>query len=204
MDLLSGSFKPKALLIGYITAILVAIILWYRNNRQDRILSAYILIFGLILLIMYSVQSGIDPVSAGNIISVIIWVGILILLGISYTQLVNYVNWTIFMIILLIVVITLLIMICCNGFDLIVDLNQSISQPPVWYNFSIVYIVLLLIPLVLISLFVSTWDVIILSLVLIISALCLYFLYPQIIVPSLWFYVAVSSIIIIWAIGFLL
>lgn len=58
---------------------MMALFLWYRNERYDRALAIFVLTLGLIQLIEYGIHSGADPEQSGRALYITLWLQCLVL-----------------------------------------------------------------------------------------------------------------------------
>lgn len=125
------NYNGKLTLTSWVLMAVVAILLWYRNKEYDRIYSTYALIFGLVLLILFGVQSGMDPDTAGRLAHTLIWIGIVLILTMTYA-----ITGTVLSAGVLLVMIIIIIFIVYMIFegDSSIDITGRISDPPYWVS----------------------------------------------------------------------
>jgi len=72
-------FSAKSSLIAFWILVVLAVLLWYRNQAYDRVLAAFVFALGLIQLIEYGIWSGASPSQAGKALFLTLWLQVLIL-----------------------------------------------------------------------------------------------------------------------------
>lgn len=72
-------YTAKASVTSWWILALIALFLWYRNERYDRALAVFVLTLGLIQLIEYGVHSRADPQQSGRAIYITLWLQTLVL-----------------------------------------------------------------------------------------------------------------------------
>lgn len=70
----------KTCLIAWWVAAIISFLLWYRNYTYDRIIAAVVFILGLIQLVQYGCYSLMNPVVAGRITAILIYLLVIVLL----------------------------------------------------------------------------------------------------------------------------
>ncbi len=72
-------FTAKSCLTAWWVLAFMSLFLWYRNLTYDRVLAGFIFTMGLIQLIEYGIHTGANPLQAGKIIFMILWLQCLIM-----------------------------------------------------------------------------------------------------------------------------
>ena len=72
--------QAKTCLVAWWVAAIISFLLWYRNYTYDRIIAAVVFILGLIQLVQYGCYSLMNPVVAGRITAVLIYLLVIVLL----------------------------------------------------------------------------------------------------------------------------
>lgn len=72
--------QAKTCLIAWWVAAIISFLLWYRNYTYDRIIAAVVFILGLIQLVQYGCYSLMNPIVAGRITAVLIYLLVIVLL----------------------------------------------------------------------------------------------------------------------------
>lgn len=124
-------YDAQLSLTSWVLMAVVAVLLWYRNKEYDRIYSIYALIFGLILLILFGVQSGMDPDTAGRLAHTLIWVGIVLMLIMAYA--ITGTGLSAGVLLVMIIIIIFIIYMTFEG-DSSIDITGRISDPPYWVS----------------------------------------------------------------------
>jgi hypothetical protein len=73
------SYNAKLSISSWWILVLMALFLWYRNEKYDRALSIFVFTLGLIQLIEYGIYSGADPKQSGQAIFLTLWLQCLVL-----------------------------------------------------------------------------------------------------------------------------
>lgn len=69
----------KTSIISWWILAMMALFLWYRNEKYDRALSIFVFTLGLIQLIEYGIYSGTDPRQSGRTLFITLWLQCLVL-----------------------------------------------------------------------------------------------------------------------------
>jgi hypothetical protein len=69
----------KASISSWWILAMMALFLWYRNERYDRALAVFVFTLGLIQLIEYGIHSGTDPHQSGRALFITLWLQCLVL-----------------------------------------------------------------------------------------------------------------------------
>ena len=64
--------SAKYCILAWWIAVIISLLLWYRNNKYDRVISAVLFILGLIQLVNYGSHSAVDPKSSGKAIIILL------------------------------------------------------------------------------------------------------------------------------------
>jgi hypothetical protein len=72
-------YTAKASITSWWILALMALFLWYRNEKYDRALAIFVFTLGLIQLIEYGIHSGTDPHQSGRALFIILWLQCLVL-----------------------------------------------------------------------------------------------------------------------------
>jgi len=199
---------------------MMALFLWYRNEKYDRALAIFVFTLGLIQLIEYGIHSGTDPHQSGRTLFITLWLQCLVLaIGVfifindsidadipSTTQ--NIVHtiagWNLFLFSIIFVIALVLSFTLDNTFSGIVDPNGHIQ----WYmngnsllgNFGWLYVVGIFIPLMLIF-GVYMWADVEIAILIIYAVLAMCYVitnFPSSIYSSLWCYLTVIFAFLAW------
>lgn len=71
-------FTAKASMTGFLLITIVALFLFYRGEKYDRVLSLFIIALGLIQVIEYGIHMGINSQTAGLLLFVTLWLQTLV------------------------------------------------------------------------------------------------------------------------------
>ncbi len=72
-------FTAKESIIAWWILAMMSLFLWYRNDKYDRALSAFVFALGLIQLIEYGIHSGAHPQQSGQALFITLWLQCLVL-----------------------------------------------------------------------------------------------------------------------------
>lgn len=72
--------QAKTCLIAWWVAAIISFLLWYRNYTYDRIIAGVIFILGLLQLVQYGCYSLMNPVVAGRITAILIYILVIVFL----------------------------------------------------------------------------------------------------------------------------
>lgn len=117
--------------MSWILMAVLFMLLWYRNANFDRIYSMYALVIGLVLLVLYGVQSGADPRISAKLAYSVVWIGIILIMTMVYVM-TGTTYSGIILLLMIVAVIVLLYVIYTN--DFLIDITGDLSQPPQWIN----------------------------------------------------------------------
>ena len=200
------TFDAKSSLCGWFFMLIVALLLWYRNNGYDRIYSIYAVLIGLILLILYGVHSGMDPLTSGRIaigtilvFSTILFVMVYVLTGMKWTGIVSLIVIFIFIFLLFYII----------NADYRIDITCQNWDPPYWISSTpnmFVYVLIflgLLLPLVflLANQHWSSPELYVGIVFMIVTASIIFARYKSTQALSVWFYALTVLIIFFWVTG---
>jgi hypothetical protein len=73
------SYTAKLSVSSWWILVLMALFLWYRNEKYDRALAVFVFTLGLIQLIEYGICSGADPYQSGRALYITLWLQCLVL-----------------------------------------------------------------------------------------------------------------------------
>lgn len=82
-------YNAKSSLMAFLIITFLSLMLWYRNQKYDRVISAFTLIVGLIQLVESGVHTGININLAGQLIFLILWLQVFIFSVGTYNYLHN-------------------------------------------------------------------------------------------------------------------
>jgi len=198
----------KASLFAFIILIVIAILLYIRNIKYDRIFASFILAVSLIQLTEYLFHSKlISSQIGGKMIFTILWFQVLVL-AIGIQILYQTTLTSIWMILFTIIFIIALYYVVQHIFEVTTgyghliwsqqDINDNILG-----NTKFIYLLGLFVPLFII-LYYSEWSDIsmwIIIVTFILSILLVRWIYPRMVFSSLWCYSAVGVAFVIWLVG---
>ena len=72
-------FTAKASITSWWILAMMALFLWYRNEKYDRALSIFVFTLGLVQLLEYGIHSGADPNHSGRALFITLWLQCLVL-----------------------------------------------------------------------------------------------------------------------------
>ena len=72
-------YTSKASISAWWILAFLSLFLWYRNEKYDRALAAFIFTLGLVQLIEYGIHSGADPEQSGHALYITLWLQCLVL-----------------------------------------------------------------------------------------------------------------------------
>jgi hypothetical protein len=72
-------FTAKASVTSWWILAMMALFLWYRNEKYDRSLSIFVFTLGLVQLLEYGIHSGTDPHQSGRALFITLWLQCLVL-----------------------------------------------------------------------------------------------------------------------------
>lgn len=72
-------FTAKASVTSWWILAMMALFLWYRNEKYDRALSIFVFTLGLVQLLEYGIHSGTDPHQSGRALFITLWLQCLVL-----------------------------------------------------------------------------------------------------------------------------
>lgn len=72
-------YNSKLSICTWWILLIVAILVWYRGTGSDRALAPFIFTLALMQLIIFGIQSGVNPVTGGRIIQCLFWLQVLVL-----------------------------------------------------------------------------------------------------------------------------
>lgn len=199
-------FDAKSSLCAWFFMLIVATLLWYRNLEYDRIFSVYAILIAIVMLIIYGVQSGTDPLTSGRLTISTILIFIIILFVMTYVT--TGLRWVgVITLIVTFVTIFLLFHILTNDYR--IDIVCETDIPPYWITTragAFIYLLMfvgLIFPFVML-LINDHWSnpkLYIGILFLIISASILVAKYKTTQFVGVWFYSMIILILIYWVLG---
>jgi len=198
-------FNAKTSLIGWVLAFLIGILLWYRNIGIDRVVAITSILVAIVLLFLYGVQSGMNPLTAGRVTYSIIW--IFIILGVTMVYIISGQKWVgVFTIFTAIIATISIGLIVCSDYR--IDITGLEEDPPYWVmRREYIYMPILIgmgiaLPYLLL-LILGEWKDPVLYLILgylVISAAVVFSIYSTSQTLSVWFYSLIILILFLWAV----
>lgn len=200
------AFDAKSSLCGWFFMLIVALLLWYRNSGYDRIYSIYAILIALILLILYGVHSGMDPLTSGRMAIGIIFVFCTILFVMVYNL--TGMKWTGIISLIVIFILIFLLIYVINA-DYRIDITCQNWDPPYWISNKVgmfVYVLIflgLLLPLIflLANQHWSSPELYVGIVFMIVTASVIFARYKSTQALSVWFYTLTILIIFFWVTG---
>lgn len=201
-------YSAKASLIAWWILALMFLFLWYRNEKYDRVIAAFVLTLGLIQLLEYGIHSGVNPDQSGRAIFITLWLQCLVLAIGTYIYLKNI--WSLSLLIVFAIVFVgslIYALLGRNKFTASVGESNHIewylNGGPILGNWGWLYILGIFLPLLLILAGLGWTDAGILILIFygIISAVYIAMYFPAAAFASMWCYVTVGFAFLAWMIG---
>lgn len=193
----------RLLLTNWILMAVLFMLLWYRNSGFDRVYSIYALIIGLVLLLLYGVQSGADPRTSAKLGHSIIWIGIILLLTMVYVMTATTYS-AIVLIAMVLVALAILYIIYTD--DCLIDITGHLSNPPQWVNgrlkayLPILILLGFILPLFLIGVYTKFQNLMIFVWIILYIVAMWYCLtnYGERASLSVWFYLLSFLVLLMW------
>lgn len=213
----------KASVTSWWILAMLALFLWYRNEKFDRALSIFVFTLGLIQLIEYGIHSGADPHQSGRALYITLWLQCVVLaIGVflfikgvkdpdNPTVTENVVHtiagWNLFLFSIIFVVTLVLSFVSSNNFygapGPSGHIEWYMNSGPILGNLGWLYLIGIFLPLLLIFAYYSWTDVGIAILIIygVLSACYVLINYPPEAFSSMWCYLSVGFAFLAWFIG---
>lgn len=216
-------YTAKASLMSWWILALMALFLWYRNEKYDRALSIFVFTLGLIQLIEYGIHSGADPYQSGRALFITLWlqclvlaIGVFIFINMSVDPNASSLSeniihtiagWNLFLFGVIFVITLIMSFTSGETFSGKVGSSGHIEwtrgASSLLGNWSWLYLIGIFVPLILIFAYYRFADLGIAILILygFLSLAYVMINYPPIAFSSMWCYLAVGFAFLAWFVG---
>lgn len=213
------AFSPKESISSWWILVFMAMFLWYRNIKYDRVMSVFILMLGLVQLLEYAVYSGSNPHTTTRTMFITLWVQCLVLAIASFVFLksqnqddphiqvtTTLAGWNVF--IFTIVFIAILIVVFFSGGYFNAEINNDLiswsqNDRPLMGNYTWLYFLGIFIPLFLLFASYSFADLGLALLILYAALTAIYCAskYSENSMITIWCYYGVGFAFLAWLVG---
>lgn len=219
-------FTAKASITSWWILAMMALFLWYRNEKYDRALSIFVFTLGLVQLLEYGIHSGTDPNQSGRALFITLWlqclvlaIGVFIFINESRNRDVNHnhtttenivhtiAGWNLFLFAIVFVVSLVLSFTSGNTFSGAPGSSGHIewymNDGPLLGKWGWLYLVGILVPLLLIFAYYMWADIEIAILIIygILSAAYVMSNYPPNAFSSMWCYLSIGFAFLAFFLG---
>lgn len=212
--------SAKASVTSWWILALMALFLWYRNEKYDRALAVFVFTLGLVQLLEYGIKSGADPHQSGRALFITLWLQCLVLaIGVFIfidgsqrsTMTANIAHtiagWNLFLFATIFVIALILSFTSNNLFSGLPNANGTIdwhmNGAPLLNRWGWLYVLGIFIPLFLIFAYYAWADIGIAVLIIygVLAAAFVLANYSLSTFTSLWCYLAVGFAFLAWFTG---
>ncbi len=202
------AYSVKSSLLGFWIVFILAIFLWYRNYKYDRIMSAIAIILGLFQLIEYGIYNNMNPHQGGKLIFSVLWLLLFILaMGtLIFIKSSTALIWMIIIATVFLFAVTYAFTSEENTFNVVRDgeyLLWTRENSGILNGLEFIYILGILVPILLLLIYYRWEDfgLYVIVIYLFVSFIILWYLFESRFLGSLWVYSLIGMIMLIWFIG---
>jgi len=202
------AYSIKSSLLGWWFLLIMAIFLWYRNYKYDRIMAAVAIILGLFQLIEYGIFNNMDRHQGGKLIFSILWLLLLILAMSTLIFVKNTLALAWLVIIATVFLFAIIYAFISDGSNFGVDRSENYliwtrEGRGILHGLEWLYIMGIIVPVILLFNYYK-WEELglyVIIMYIIISFLVIWYLFDSSVFGRVWVYSLVGIIMIAWFIG---